>query len=90
MEGSSSLINKRRGSSLGTKRLPSIPGVAPFPDGVVRKLVEAKNSAGLLLILVAEEDVLGRNLPPPCGVNDRGVIRATGLGGPADGGAKIR
>jgi len=87
--GSSSLIKSLRGSSRGTKSPASPPDVALEP-GVPCSVDEAKKSAGLLLILVAEAETLGRILPPPCGVRDLGVMSAIGLGGPADGGARIR
>ena len=88
--GSSSLINNLRGSSRGTKRPPSPPGVTALVPGVRWRVEEAKKSAGLLLILVAVAETLGRILPPPWGVSDLGVMRAIGFGGPAEGGARIR
>jgi hypothetical protein len=87
--GSSSLINSLRGSSRGTNMAPSLPGVTAFAAGVPCRVDDAKNSAGLLLSLVADADILGLIFPPPCGVSDLGVISAMGFGGPADGGAKI-
>ena len=64
--GSSSLINSLRGSSRGTKRPPSAPpGVTALVPGVRWRVEDAKKSAGLLLILVAVAETLGRILPPP-------------------------
>ena len=63
--GNSSLISNLRGSSRGTKRPLSPPGAVALAPGVPWSVDDAKNSAGLLLILVAEAETLGRILPPP-------------------------
>ena len=61
---------------------PPPRGVSPVPDAA------ARNSAGFRLMREAEAAPLrGLIFPPVWGVRERGVIKAMGRGGPAEGGA---
>ena len=66
VEGSSSLIRRRLGLSLGTNILPSemTDALVTLPGVDACKLLDAKNSAGLLLSRDAVVPRLGRSLPP--------------------------
>lgn len=66
VEGSSSLIRRRLGLSLGTNIFPSeiTDALVTLPGVDACKLLDAKNSAGLLLSLEADVPLLGRNFPP--------------------------